>query len=360
MRALTELLRPELADFKAYAPDAGDFRVRLDANEAPPMFHPRVREALVRTMADVAFERYPDARARELRAAVAARHAVAPEEVLLGVGSDEIIALLLSPFSRPRRASDPPTVIAATPSFVMYRMTARLRGQRVIEVPLDASWELPEEAMLRAFSIVMPHVVFIASPNNPTGTVVPRDRLVRLIEAAQGSLFVIDEAYVAYADRSELELFRSYENVVVLGTLSKVGFAALRVGWMIARAELVTEIDKLRLPYNLGTPSQRLATVVLRELWDEVGAVVSGVKKERERMARALGERGVEVTPSQANFLWLKAPRPAGDVFHELASRGVLVRSFHGSGGRLAGQLRVTLGTPAENDELLRCLGEIL
>jgi len=360
MRAITELLRPELADFKSYQPEGGHYRMRLDANEAPPEFGPRVRDELRAALADMSFERYPDATAQELRSAVAARLGVAAEEVLLGVGSDELIALLLTAFARPRAASDPPTVVTTTPSFVMYRMTARLRGQRVVEVPLDATWEIAEEAMSRAFSFAPPHLVFIASPNNPTGTIAPPDRLERLIAATPGSLFVIDEAYIAYAERSELDAFRRHDNVVVLGTLSKVGFAGLRVGWLVGRAELVRELDKVRLPYNLGTPSQALATIVLRNLWDEVTAVVAGVKRERERVAGAVAALGVEVTPSQANFLWLKTPRPAADVFSGLAAKGVLVRSFHASGGRLAGQIRATIGTRAENDEFVRCLGELL
>jgi histidinol-phosphate aminotransferase len=116
----------------------------------------------------------------------------------------------------------------------------------------------------------------------------------------------------------------------------------------------------VRLPYNLSTPSQKLATIVLRDLWNDVVTVVDSVKSERARVARALDERGVEVTPSQANFLWFKTPRPAGDVFRELGARGVLVRSFHAVGGRLGGQIRATIGTPSENDELIGCLGEIL
>ncbi len=354
------LLRPELADFKSYQPDSGSYAVRLDANEAPGLFSQRVRELFGRAFAEIAFERYPDATATELRAAVAARLEVAPEEVLVGVGSDEVIALIVSAVSRTSKSSDPPTVLTVTPSFVMYRMTARLRGQRVIEVPLDANWELAEEPMRRALEFTPPHVVFIASPNNPTGTVVPAERLERLVEAAPGSLFVLDEAYVDYAEKSALDLYRRHENVVVLRTLSKVGFAALRVGWLVGHRKLVAELDKMRLPYNLGTPSQVLATTVLRELWDEVGNVVATVKRERARVAEALDALGAVVTPSQANFLWLKTPRPASEVFEELRKRGVLVRSFHGSGGRLKEQLRTTIGTPAQNDELLKCLREIL
>jgi histidinol-phosphate aminotransferase len=354
-----ELLRPELAEFKAYAPDSTAYRVRLDANEAPPLFPDQVRARLGQAFSAIAFERYPDATERELREAVAIRLGVAAEEVLLGVGSDELIAILLTALSRVRKANDPPTVLTTTPSFVMYRMTARLRGQRVVEVPLDANWELAEESLLRAIEMAPPHIAFIASPNNPTGTVAPPERLERLIQAAPGSLFVVDEAYVDYADRHLLELYRRHENVVVLRTLSKVGFAALRVGWLVGRKELVAELDKVRLPYNLSTPSQVLAKLVLREFWPEVTAVVELVKTERARLTAGLEERGFDVTPSQANFVWTKTPRPAGEVFDGLKARGVLVRSFHEKGGRLASQLRITIGTPAENDELLQALDEL-
>lgn len=361
MSFLDDLLRPELADAKPYLPTQGQFRVRLDANEAPGLFEPRVSERLGRAFAELALERYPDATAKTLRDAVAERLGVEPNELLMGVGSDEILALLVTAFAKPRRASEPPVVVTTSPTFVMYKMSARLRGQRVIEVPLDADWDLAEESMLKALELGAPHLVFIASPNNPTGTLMNRERLERVIRAASRSLVVVDEAYIDYADRSQLDLFRTHENVAILRTLSKVGFAALRIGWLVGRPELVRELDKLRLPYNSSGVAQALGAVVVRELWDDVLAVVAKVKGERARLAEALGRLpDVNVSPAQANFLWVRTPGPAGDVFRGLAERGVLVRSFHESGGRLAQQLRVTVGSEAENDELVRAWRELL
>lgn len=360
MTFLPALLRPELADAKAYLPVLGDFRVRLDANEAPPLFPPSVRERLAQAFAEVPFERYPDATASELRGAIAERLGVDPAEVLLGVGSDELITLLLTAFARPRRASEPPLVLTTSPTFVMYRLSARLRSQRVIEVPLDASWDLSEKGMLQAIELSAPHVVFIASPNNPTGTVMDPARLERVIEAARASLVVIDEAYVNYADRDRLELFRRYENVAIFRTLSKIGFASLRVGWMVGRRELIAELDKVRLPYNLNGISQALASVVVRELWGDVESVIAQVIAERARLQQQLATLpGLSVAPAQANFLWVKSERPAEELFSGLKARGVLVRSFHAHGGRLTHQLRVTVGTAAENDELVRCWREL-
>lgn len=360
MSNVEALLRPELADIKPYLPTLGSFRVRLDANEAPPLMGEHVAARLARELSRVELERYPDATSFELRSAVAERLGVRPEEVLLGVGSDELISMLLTAFARPRRGNEPPAVLTTTPTFVMYRLSAKMRGQRVIEVPLDAEWDLAEESMLRGIEMAEPHLVFIASPNNPTGVVARPERLARVIEHAPHSLVVVDEAYVNYAERDALELFRRHENVVVLRTLSKIGFAALRVGWLVGNAKLVAELDKVRSPYNMNGVSQALAGVVVRELWGDVEKLVAAVKSERTRLAGELAKLGsVEVTPSQANFLWVKTARPAADVFGELSARGVLVRSFHASGGRLARQLRITVGTPAENDELVRCLGEL-
>jgi histidinol-phosphate aminotransferase len=357
---LTALLRPELADQKAYLPHQGTFRVRLDANEAPAIFPERVRTRLAEAFAAVALERYPDATGGALREAVAARLGVDPAEVLLGVGSDELIAILLTALGQPRGPAEPPVVLTTSPTFVMYRMSARLRGQRVLEVPLDDDWDLAVDSMLRAAEFAPPALVFIASPNNPTGTVAGPGRLERLIEGLPRSLVVVDEAYVDYADRNRLDLFHRYENVAVLRTLSKIGFASLRVGWLVGKRPLVAELDKLRLPYNLSGVSQELARVVLAELWDDVQSVTRTVKGERTRLAAAIAALpGLTVTAPQANFLWVKSGRPAAEIFDGLGRRGVLVRSFHASGGRLANQVRVTVGSAAENAELLRAWREL-
>lgn len=357
---ISDLLRPELAELGSYAPLAGDFDVRLDANEAPPLLSTRARARLAEVAATTAWERYPDARVAELRAAIAAKMGVSPEEVLAGVGSDEVISILLTVLARPRQANTAPTVLTTTPTFVMYRQSARARGMSVMEVPLDASWDLPDSSLLRAMEMTPPNLVFIATPNNPTGNLMSRERLERVIEAAAGALVVVDEAYVDYSSGDHLDLYRKHDNVAVLRTLSKVGFAALRVGWLVARPALIAELDKARCPYNLPSVSQSLATTVLTELGAEVAALAGAVKDERARVTAALEAMPrVSPTPSQANFLWVKTERPAGEVFDALCAKKILVRSFHGRGGRLASQLRVTVGTREENDAFLRALREV-
>jgi len=353
------LLRPDLADLRAYEPRAGAFDVRLDGNECPPLLSVEAAAELGRAMLPPSYGRYPDARMTELRAAIAERCACSPDEVLAGVGSDEVIALLYTALDRPQGRNPAPTVVTPTPTFAMYRQSARARGFKVVEVPLDASWDLDVASMRAAIGLLRPNVVFVATPNNPTSNMASLDRIEAVIAAAPESLVVIDEAYVDFAPRAQLHL-RAHPNVAVLRTLSKVGFAALRVGWLLAPPELVRELDKVRQPYNLPEPSQRGATFVLRELGGEIARVRDLVLAERARLAAALAKRGFAVTPSDANFLWAEAPVPAGVLVERLAERGVLVKSFGAAGGRLAKRVRITVGLPAEDDrlveELSRCL----
>lgn len=355
------VLRPELGELRAYAPHSGTYEVRLDANEAPPLLSVTAKKRLAETAAKTLWHQYPDAAQKDLRKAIAKHCGVKTSQVVVGVGSDELIALLLTVATRPKTRAPAPTILTTTPTFVMYRLSARIRGQRVMEVPLDESWDLDESAMLRALEMAAPNVLFLATPNNPTGTMFSFDRLEKIIVAAAESIVVIDEAYVDYADKNHLALLEKYENVVILRTLSKIGFAALRVGWMLGSATLCAEVDKARLPYNLPTVSQSLATLALSELGDEIRATTDAVKQERGRLTSLLSElHGVEVVPSQANFLWLKLDRPSGEVFSELGKRGVLVRSFHGRGGRLEQCLRVTIGTRPQNERFVEALRESL
>jgi histidinol-phosphate aminotransferase len=296
-----------------------------------------------------------------LREALAQKHGVGSDELLVGVGSDELITLLLTAFSVPRGRAPSASVVTTTPTFVMYRMSARVRGLSVVEVPLDDAWNPSPSSLIRAVEMASPNLIFLASPNNPTGTMASPDTLEQVIVAASNALVVVDEAYVDYASRDQLDVYKKHDNVAILRTLSKVGFAALRIGWMIARPPVVRALDKVRLPYNMPTLSQTLGAVVVSELSSELETVQRSVVAERAWLAGELARlSGVTVTPSEANFLWFRTARPAGDVFAALAERKVLVRSFHSRGGRLAHQLRVTIGTHDENARFLSALADSL
>jgi histidinol-phosphate aminotransferase len=354
----TPLLRTELGELASYVPaDPPGVRVRLDANEAPPLASARVREAVARAVERTALARYPDARARELKARLAERTGARPEDLLVGTGSDEVISLLLTALARPRGRAPQAVVLAPTPTFVMYRITAKGHGWKPVEVPLDAAWDLDVAGMKRAVEMMPPSVVFVASPNNPTGNRMSEDRLAALFESTGDALVVLDEAYVDYAGESLRGWRARFPRLAILRTLSKLGLAALRIGWLEGDEALVREVDKVRQPFNVSATSQAAAAAVLAEAWDDVRAHVEAVVRERERVSAEIGAMaGYEVVPSRANFLWLGTPRPADEVHAALLARGVLVRSFHSAGGRLARRLRVTIGAPAENDALLEAL----
>jgi histidinol-phosphate aminotransferase len=398
LASLGQLLRPELAELVAYVPhDPPGIEVKLDANEAPPV-SAAVREVVTRAVAGVALERYPDPRALRLKEAIAKRTGANVDDLLVGTGSDEAIALVTNALAWPRRRNTQAVILTPTPTFVMYRITARGHGVKPVEVPLDATWDLDVGMTKKAIAMMQPSIVFVASPNNPTGNRMSTDRLEEIVRAAggdrgtvtatatatsekaktamaemmlsatgteggEGGAFVIvDEAYVDYSgpDASVRGWRARYPHLGILRTVSKIGLAALRVGWLEADAGLVAEIDKTRQPFNVSATSQAAAAAVLEDAWDDVQAGVARVVAAREKLAAAIAQlEGFVVTPSAANFVWVKTPMPSEKVLAHLAADGILVRSFHKSGGRLGSQLRITVGEDAQHERLLASLAKV-
>ncbi len=398
LASLLPLLRPELSELAAYVPhDPPGIEVKLDANEAPTC-SAAVREAVARAISGIALERYPDPRALRLKEAIAKRTGARPSDLFIGSGSDEIIALVVNAFAQPRRRNTQAIVMTPTPTFVMYKITARGHGHKPVEVPLDGAWDLDVPMMRRALQIMEPSLIFIASPNNPTGNAMTRDRIEKVAELAtvvggmanlasmapssgkpdistmvsakpqeatapkEAAFFVVDEAYVDYAGKTaSMRYLRArHSHLGILRTVSKIGLAALRIGWLEADAAIIAELDKTRQPFNTSATSQAAAALVLEEAWDDVQADVARVVSERERLTTEIAELGdFVVTPSAANFLWVKTPIPAEEVHAHLVRDKILVRSFHTSGGRLSHQLRITVGTAAQNDRLLASMQEV-
>ncbi|MFW6067569.1 MAG: histidinol-phosphate transaminase [Myxococcota bacterium] len=353
-----ELVREQLAPLEAYAVPPTSPPVKLDANESPWPLEGEAREAIARALAAVELHRYPDPRATALREALCARLGSTPEELVLGSGSDEVIALMATALGRPPRGRDRAAVLYPEPTFVMFGLTARVHGLDAVGVPLGPSWELDLPAMLAAVERERPNLIFLASPNNPTGNAFDEGAVRAILETAPGSLVVVDEAYAPFSGRSLHGWRARYGNLALLGTLSKVGFAAARVGWVRMHPELAREVDKVRQPFNLNGLSQRVAEQVLGPLWPLVERQVGSVARERAVLAEALDAlEGLRVWPSDANFLLVEVQEGnAGELARALRERGVAVRAFGRAAGRLAGHIRVTVGTPEENGRLLEAL----
>jgi histidinol-phosphate aminotransferase len=351
------LVREELATLAPYAvPHPGGIQAKLDANESPHALPPAIAQALGAHLATVALHRYPDGHATDLRQVLAREVGAEPAALVPGNGSDELIALLLDTFARPRAGQDRPRALWPAPSFVYYRIGALGRGVVPVEVPLRPDFTLDLDAVEEAFARERPNVAFFALPNNPTGTLWPRAVLVTLLERHPDTLIVADEAYVAYSGETHLDLLPRFPNLVVMRTLSKTGLAALRVGYMVAHPDVVAAVERIRPPYNVGSLAQAAAAWLLAHHGELLAAQARAVVDERERVAGALRAAGVHVFPARANFVLLRVD-DATAVWQRLAARGVLVRNFDRP-GPLAGCLRVTIGTRAENELFLRALLE--
>lgn len=366
LATLLSRVRPSLAGIVPYTVPPEPPPVKLDANESPWPLPPEARALVAERLAAIDFHRYPDGRASALRTALAAYLDAREDELVIGVGSDEAIAILLGAFARTDEAGQEPAVLFPGPSFVMYGVTAKTHGLRPVEVPLKPDWSLDEAALHDAFLKEEPALAFWASPNNPTGNVFDPKVLRRLIEAHPRTLHVVDEAYGPFhRDTPEARAsthaawLAELPQVALLGTLSKIGFAGARLGWARLHPTLAYELEKVRQPFNLNALGQELARLALTELRPTLEAQLQAIVRERAVLEAGLDACGVERFPSQANFILFRTPHDASALRAALLERGVAVRVF-AKDPRLAGCVRVTVGTPDENAAFLAALREAL
>jgi histidinol-phosphate aminotransferase len=349
-----QLVRPEILALKAYAVAAAEGMVKLDAMENPYRLPEALRRKLAARLAEAEINRYPDPGGGQLRELLARRMGVpAGMELLLGNGSDDLIQIVTYTLARPGAV-----MMVPEPTFVVYRMNATLAGMQLVGVPLGADFSLEREAFLAQLRAHRPALVFIAYPNNPTGVLYPEADVEAIIGASDG-LVVLDEAYHAFAGKSFLPRLAEFPNLAVMRTVSKLGLAGIRLGYLAARPEWVAQFNKVRQVYNVSVLTQVAAAFALEHL-EVLEAQAAAIRAERGRLGSALaGLPGVTVFPSQANFFLVQVP-DAPRAFDGLCRQGVLVRSFHGAHPMLAHCLRVTVGTPEENRILLNALREAL
>ena len=327
--------------------------VKLDANESPFSLSPDLLAELFEGLAHIPLNRYPDPEALELRSALAESLGVPPSRVMVGNGSDELIQLLLIALGEPGSA-----VLSPVPTFSMYELTSKALGLRFIGVPLGPRFELDMEGVLQAIKANRPKLCFLASPNNPTGNSFAEGDILKIVEASQG-LVVVDEAYYPYSQRTVLPHLDRYQNLAVLRSLSKIGLAGLRIGYLVAQDTLLEELQKVRLPYNVNAFSQAAACFVLLK-GEAIGAQIKQIIEERDRLFEALARApGIEVFPSEANFLLFRPAANASSIYRGLLEEGVLIRDLSSTEG-LKNCLRVTVGTPEENDLFLKALRKVL
>ncbi len=356
MSVAKNIIRADVRALSAYhVPDATGF-VKLDAMENPYTLPPGLQQKLGERLAAVALNRYPVPSYAALKAAIREHMGVpAGFDVVLGNGSDELISIVSVACAKPGAS-----VLAPVPGFVMYAMSAQFAGLDFVGVPLKPDLSLDRDAMLAAVRAHRPAITYLAYPNNPTGNLFDLDAMLEIIRAVGDTgIVVVDEAYQPFADASFMPRLSDHPNVVVMRTVSKLGLAGIRLGYMSAAAELLAEFDKVRPPYNINVLTEATAGFVLEHA-EVLDAQAAAICAERTTLVAALAAvPGVRVFPSAANFLLLRIERPGltgTAVFERLLQARVLVKNVGKMHALLDNCLRVTVSTPAENACFLAAL----
>jgi histidinol-phosphate aminotransferase len=358
MTAIDKLIENTIrADVRAigsyHVPDASGY-IKLDAMENPYQLPDELRGELGQRLADAALNRYPVGAYATLKTKICASLGV-PEayDVLLGNGSDELISIMAMAVARQDRRA---VVMAPTPAFVMFSRSAQFAGADFVGVPVKADFSLDLPAMLAAIEQHKPALVFLAYPNNPTGNLFDADAMVAIVKAlGETGIVVVDEAYQPFARTSFMSRLPEFPNMVVMRTLSKLGLAGIRLGYLSGDPKLLEQFEKVRPPYNVNVLTQVAAEFALDHL-DVLNRQAELLNGERTRLSAELAALpGVEVFPSAANFISMRV-LDADRIVAELRDVRVLVRNLSKMDKMLANCIRVTVSTPEENNAFLNAL----
>lgn len=351
MKSVRHLIRDDIRAMSAYQiADIPSGFIKLDAMESPSHpfeGHGVLMQELQAQLASAPIHLYPDPAKSGLQEALRAEFDI-PDcaAIALGNGSDELIQFVTMLTAKPGAA-----MLAAEPSFVMYRHNAALYGMDYVSVPLNGDFTLNLPAFLEAVKTRRPALTFIAYPNNPTGVCFARGEVEAVISSSDG-IVVVDEAYGAFNGDSFLGQAGRIPNLIVLRTLSKIGFAGLRIGYAAGCPEVIGELQKILPPYNMNQLSLNTAKFALRH-YGIISANIGSLKNERERMMAELGGiPQIKAFPSQANFITIRVP-DADLLFDTLKQNRILVKKLHGVHPLLEHCLRITVGSPAQNDAVL-------
>ncbi len=347
--------RPDLDDLVAYGAPQLDVSVRLNTNESPYPPPPAFMEALARHVAGLELNRYPDRGFRDLREALAAHVGTLTERVWAANGSNEIILQLVQAFGGPERKA-----MTFGPTYEMHSHITRVCGTRLIRARRNPDFTMDAEASVNAIRVGTPDIVFLCSPNNPTGNTIPEEDVAAICEAAPG-LVILDEAYAEFSGASLWRLVEDYEHLVSVRTFSKAfRLAGARIGYLIAQPRVIEEVLKVRLPYHLSSLTQAAGLTALAQA-AELEATVETIRHERDRLWNELSTtRGITAFPSRANFILFRTDSvPGPEVWRRLLDRGVLVRDFSSTAG-CESCLRVSVGTADQDERFLDALSESL
>src|SRR5688572_9983755 len=354
MKSILNIIKPAVRALRAYSLSPHRAQVKINQNENPwdmPLF---LRQEILHQFEATRWSRYPEFLPASLHERLAEFAGLRPDHVIAGNGSNELIQAVLMVTVGPKKR-----VLICEPTFALYKQIATVLGGDVESISLTNSLQYNSALLLSVVEERQPDVTIICSPNNPSGCVIDDQDFVKQLGIARG-LVVIDEAYHEFAEHSVVPLLENHDNLVVLRTFSKaMALAALRVGYLMAEPDLVREIRKAVLPYNLNSFSQMAAEMAIDKYETDLRPLVKRIINERQRLFTDLSQiKGLTPVPSKGNFMLVKTEIEPKHVFEELLLRDVLIRDVS-SYPMLKKYFRVSVGRPEENDELLAGLREI-
>ncbi|MCB8817940.1 histidinol-phosphate transaminase [Desulfosporosinus shakirovi] len=345
-----QLVRPAVRELVPYETNYMPEYIKLDANENPFPWPEEMREALLAEK--LAFNRYPDGMGQNLKNRISRYTSTSPDSILIGNGSDELIQMILLTFGGAEKS-----LIIHPPTFGMYQIYARLTETAVVQVPLLNGLDLDTEQMLTAAQAPEAQVIIVCNPNNPTGSLFPRNEILRLVRES-GKIVVVDEAYAEFSEETLISELENYPNLVIMRTFSKAfGMAGLRLGYLLGQPKTIALINRVRPPFNVNSFSQRAGILALDNL-NEYQGQIQEIKAETQKLQAALNlVPNLTVYPTRANFILFK-PEDPDQWASELLKRGFLVRNM-GMLPSLGKCLRISAGLPEENEKFIRAVREI-
>lgn len=345
-------VKESVRNISAYHLEQPEFLVKLNQNESPYDLPDWLKQEILAEFHLRAWNRYPSFTNETLRGRLAELNSVATENVLIGNGSNELLQVLVNVFLRKGRS-----VLTMLPAFQLYKQLSVVAEAQVIELDFASDWSFPVDNIVKTLSAGTIDICFLCAPNNPTGTSLSVPDLERILKATPG-LVVVDQAYGEFAGISYLGLLPGYANLVITRTFSKaIGLASLRIGYALAHSELISEMHKALLPYNLNAFSSWAALGVLRypEVIEDTVSLVREEKDRLVKMVQGLGS-GCKIVPSSANFFLLQTGLSGRELYERLLRHGVLIRDVSRAHKRLQNMVRVTVGSRRDNDAFLHAL----
>lgn len=352
---IKNLARNDLKNFVPYQVNQVSHKIKMDANESPFDIPDSVKKKLAQFFAgDTGFNLYPDTDSIELRTTIANHYNKSIDEIVVGVGSDQLINMIINAFVEREQK-----VLYPYPSFGMYKDATIIAGGIPVKFDLNQEFDYDIEKLISTVKQETIKIVFLCTPNNPTGNVIPRSDIIKILENCQDSIVVIDEAYAEFSGETSMDLISYYDNLIILRTFSKAySLAGIRCGYSISSTKVSYELNKVKPPYNLSSFSQMVAKLVLEEVQESIKNINYIIEQRDYLFSQMSKIKNIKVYPSKANFL-LFSSKKSNNIYLELRKRGILVRNFENN-EVLKNHLRVSAGSKEQNDIFIKELDNIM